>query len=510
MTDVTLEYGLKRLGLKQEYKREFSLQASFCLSFVIMSPFVGVADNLGYSWYIGGPGAVIWGWKVVSLMTLCTGLSLAEILSGLPCSGGPYYWTSLLGGRHGALLSYITGWCNLVGLMTLTAGSAVATMYNVVGIVQILTGVALSTGYQVFILQGVLVASGLVNCASPTFLTRCMYYGAFINVAGVISVVLLLPTVGPWRQSPKFVWGTFFDRSMSPFTVPSNAYLWIQGAGLALFTLAGFDSCSHLSEEIKGANSAAPLAMLWSILATSVIGFALLLGLLFCVQDPDNLFNPQDAGEGYAAGQLVFDVFKRRFGSGTGCVSVLLIFFLGGAMCTIACVTSTSRMMFAFARSRALPFSCYFSRMSPRQHMPVRTVWLAVLFACAFTTILLVPGSFALVNMISFGFAGMQLAHGLPILCRLTISRHTFVPGPIHLGRYSGVIGWISVAWVIVSMIVLSIPPSIPVTADGFQMPLLIAVVGSLAAWYCPWVGARHTYIDPKRQAASANLAVRH
>lgn len=35
--------------------------------------------------------------------------------------------------------------------------------------------------------------------------------------------VLLLPTVAPWRQSPKFVWGMFYDKSMSYFNVPSNA-----------------------------------------------------------------------------------------------------------------------------------------------------------------------------------------------------------------------------------------------------------------------------------------------
>lgn len=34
---------------------------------------------------------------------------------------------------------------------------------------------------------------------------------------------LLLATAAPWRQSPKFVFATFFDRSLSPLTVPSNA-----------------------------------------------------------------------------------------------------------------------------------------------------------------------------------------------------------------------------------------------------------------------------------------------
>ena len=55
-------------------------------------------------------------------------------------------------------------------------------------------------------------------------------------------------------------------------------------AGVRPCVRAGFDSCSHLSEEIKGANSSAPLAMLWAIAACAVMGYALLVGMLFCVQ----------------------------------------------------------------------------------------------------------------------------------------------------------------------------------------------------------------------------------
>lgn len=48
----------------------------------------------------------------------------------------------------------LQGWCNVVGLVALTASTAQATLYNVVGIVQILAGAVLSPGYQVLILQG--------------------------------------------------------------------------------------------------------------------------------------------------------------------------------------------------------------------------------------------------------------------------------------------------------------------------------------------------------------------
>ena len=38
----------------------------------------------------GGPVSVIWGWVVVCSMTMFIALSMAEIVSALPTSGGQY------------------------------------------------------------------------------------------------------------------------------------------------------------------------------------------------------------------------------------------------------------------------------------------------------------------------------------------------------------------------------------------------------------------------------------
>ena len=37
------------------------------------------------------------------------GLAMAEVVSGLPSSGGPFFWASLLGGQHSGVLSWVTG-----------------------------------------------------------------------------------------------------------------------------------------------------------------------------------------------------------------------------------------------------------------------------------------------------------------------------------------------------------------------------------------------------------------
>ena len=44
----------------------------------------------------GGPPTAVWGWILVACMTLTVGLSMAEIVSSLPTSGGPYFWCAWL------------------------------------------------------------------------------------------------------------------------------------------------------------------------------------------------------------------------------------------------------------------------------------------------------------------------------------------------------------------------------------------------------------------------------
>ena len=44
----------------------------------------------------GGAPTAVWGWILVACMTLTVGLSMAEIVSSLPTSGGPYFWCDWL------------------------------------------------------------------------------------------------------------------------------------------------------------------------------------------------------------------------------------------------------------------------------------------------------------------------------------------------------------------------------------------------------------------------------
>ena len=69
-----------------------------------------LVGSFGIAYSNGGPVSAIWGWIVVATMTMFVGLAMAEIVSALPSSGGPYFWASVLGGeKWGPFAAFVTG-----------------------------------------------------------------------------------------------------------------------------------------------------------------------------------------------------------------------------------------------------------------------------------------------------------------------------------------------------------------------------------------------------------------
>ena len=70
---------------------------------------VTITYNTGLRY--GGPVSMTLGWLFVSVLNGCVALSMAEICSAYPTSGGLYYWSAKLSGEDWAsLASWVTGW----------------------------------------------------------------------------------------------------------------------------------------------------------------------------------------------------------------------------------------------------------------------------------------------------------------------------------------------------------------------------------------------------------------
>lgn len=108
---------LHSLGYKQDLNRSISAFSNFAIAFSCCSVLSGLPPLWGDAMAAAGSLGTIWGWVITSCFTMMVALSLAEICSAYPTTGGLYFWVSKLATADWVPLAcWMTGWCNWIGL----------------------------------------------------------------------------------------------------------------------------------------------------------------------------------------------------------------------------------------------------------------------------------------------------------------------------------------------------------------------------------------------------------
>ncbi|OQU88189.1 amino-acid permease BAT1 homolog [Sorghum bicolor] len=480
---------LQQLGYKQELKRGLSVVSNFAFSFAIISVLTGVTTTYNTGLRYGGPASMTLGWLVVALFNGCVALSMAEICSAYPTSGGLYYWSAKLAGKEWApLASWVTGWFNIVGQWACTASVDFSLAQLIQVIILLGTGGANGGGYLaskyvvLAIYTAILVVHGLINSLPIHWLSWFGQLGAFWNVAGVFVLVILVPSVAKQRASAEFIFTHMnTDNGMG---IHSKAYILAVGLLMSQYSSIGYDTSAHMTEETKKADWNGPMGIVYSVALSSVFGWIYLLALTSVVTDIPYLLDTGNDAGGYAIAQALYSTFHRRYGTGAGGIACLVIIAVAVFLCGTACVTSNSRMGYAFSRDGAMPFSHVWYKVN-KQEVPFNVVWLSV--SVAFVMALTSLGSqVAFQAMVSIATLGLYIAYALPILFRVTTARRSFVAGPFHLGRFGVAVGSVAVLWVALVTVLFCLPVAYPVTKETLNYtPVAVGgvLVLSLAAW---------------------------
>jgi hypothetical protein len=80
------EAALVALGYKQEFKREFGLWTTFCVSFSVLGLLPSFASTLYYGMGYAGGGGMVWGWLIALFFIQCVACGMAELASSMPTS----------------------------------------------------------------------------------------------------------------------------------------------------------------------------------------------------------------------------------------------------------------------------------------------------------------------------------------------------------------------------------------------------------------------------------------
>src|SRR5579875_3242807 len=371
------ERRLAELGYKQELNRSWSGFSNFAISFSIISILAGCFTTFGVGWNNGGPAAIAWGWPIVSLFILVIGLCMSELVSAFPTSGGIYWWASKLGG---AKAGYYTGWLNLIGLLAIDASVAYgcATFFDAMlnFFDSKYSPGNLNRVFLYFLI--ILVVAALVNIFSSQLLALINNVSVWWHVFGAAAVVLILVfflKAGAHHASV----GAVFTHTLNntgffgshTHGIGFILYVIPLSAILTQYTITGYDASAHLSEETRSAANSAAKGIWRSIFYSAIGGWILLLSFLFAVQDQSGV------------GGAVANIFHQALTPGLGGF-VMLISTAGQFFCTIACMTSTTRMLFAFSRDGAVPGSQLWSKLN-HNRVPVYGVVASAVVALVLT-----------------------------------------------------------------------------------------------------------------------------
>jgi amino acid transporter len=268
---------------------------------------------------------------------------------------------------------------------------------------------------------------------------------------------------------------------------------------MAQYTFTGYDASAHMTEETHDASTAGPKGIVQSIWTSWIAGFVLLLGFTFAIQSYEGA---RTSPTGVPPAQILLDAVGATAGK------LLLLIVIGAQLfCGMASVTANSRMIYAFSRDGALPYSHLWHTVSPRTRTPVAAVWLAAFGALVLGLPYLINVT-AYAAVTSIAVIGLYIAYVIPTLLRLR-KGEAFERGPWHLGRWSRAIGVVSVIWVAVITVLFMLPQVAPVTWETFNYaPIaVLAVLGFAALW---WVAsARYWFLNPEHERTRAREAAR-
>ena len=340
---------LARAGYLPQFRRRLGSFTAFAAGFSYLSILTGIVQNFHLGYREAGP-AFVWTWPVIFLGQFCLALCFADLSRRYPFCGGVYAWAARVGSPF---LGWLTGWVYFASLVVTLAAVALAWQ---------ITLPAIWPGFQVLemparnaaLLGTVLIAlSTLVNVLGTRWLALLMNVGVIVELVAAVLLIVLLGVHSV--RGPEVVFEVKTDDfgTVGPF---------LAAAVMAAYVMYGFDTAGTLAEETVDPCRRAPRAILQALVAAAGLGALLLIAALTAAPDlADPLLSDGAGGLPYLIKQVLGDTLG----------TVFVIAAAGAAfICTLAVHAITSRILFAMARDKAIPFAGWLARVHPQRRTP--------------------------------------------------------------------------------------------------------------------------------------------
>lgn len=477
---------LAELGYKAELKRNFSVIEVFGIAFSIMSLLPSIATTLSFS-LPAGPVGMTWGWLLPSLCILTVGLSMAEMGSAMPTSGGLYWWTFKFSPKRiRKPLSFLAGYSNTLGLIgglcSIDYGFA-SMMLSVAGIGS--NGSYTPTKYHTFgVFVACVISHGIVGSLATSIISRLQGLCILTNMIVIVVTCIALP-LGKGTENLNS--GTFVFGDLENLTTWPKGWSFMLSWLSAIWTIGSFDSCVHMAEEASNAAVAVPFGIIGSISMCGFLGFIILAIIAGCMST--DISATLSTATGQPMAQIYLDCLGKNWAMGMMVMLFVVQWFMG-----LSIAIAGSRQSWAFSRDGALPFSSIIREVNHKLGVPVRALWFMCIVAITIGLLCLVDTA-ATNAIFSLAVASNGLAWFLPIFARAFFRIDNFKPGPFFMGeRVSRCVGIFASCYLFFVITILTMFPTEGPNPSADSMNYTCVINGFV------WVGCLVYYFVDARK----------
>ncbi|CRL21678.1 Amino acid/polyamine transporter I [Penicillium camemberti] len=314
-----------------------------------------------------------------------------------------------------------------------------------------------------------------------------IYRGAFMwSIGGFVLVsITCLACAAPNYNSAYSVFCDFVNTTGWP-----DGVAWLLGLLQGGLGVTAFDAVAHMIEEVPNADIEGPKIMVTCVGIGVFTGSIFLIVLLFVAGNMETVTTS-------AAGpllQILVDATKSNVGG----ICLLMLPLVCLVFAIISVMTTSSRMIFAFARDGGLPASRFFAKVHPTLKLPLNALILTVVVVIAFGCIFL--GSSSAFNaIISASVVALDLSYGIPIAINCLQGRRSL---PERKWKLPNALGWfvdlVALSYIALTTVLFVFPPSRTVTGSSMNYCIAafaVIIIISVFQWF---VDGRKNFTGPR------------
>ncbi|KAK5461301.1 hypothetical protein LTS15_003364 [Exophiala xenobiotica] len=458
---------LQLMGYEQQTVRNYSVLSLLGMGFALTNSWWAISSSMIVGLPSGGTVGIIYGLLILFVASLSIGVTLSELGSAYPNSGGQYYWTSQLAPpRARRLLAYVTGYLSWAGAVFTTVSVCLAVGQGIVGMVQYNHPDLVIERWMVFVTAELVNIAGAFFNLYSKFLPTIATVSLYVTLSGfIVTFITVLASSSSEYNSREFVFAQFINET----GWSNNVIAFIVGLINPSWAFPCLDAATHLAEECAKPERAIPIAIMGTVVIGFITSFAYVVGMFFSVRDLSSLSTT-------ATGVPILELFSQVVKSPGGVIVLETMVTMSGVGTLISSQTWQSRIAWAFSRDNALPFSRFWSRVDQRLMVPINAHVLSVVIT-AILLCLYLASLTAFNSMVSACVVFLYLSYLLPTVCLLIRGRSRLPKGPFFLGAWGMLANYCTVIWVVLTTVFFSFPYIMPAEAGNMNYLSVVLVV---------------------------------